>query len=145
MTITGAAALGVAVALAAGTAQAQQGEFAGMFSFQTGDMLDGPRVQILSGDALADLQDDGSYRVRLLATDFLQNADGTSSRVHAIQLCTGKPEGEEMLITCQVLNSTVTNYIPDSFRLRQVPDTPAFWRGTLESAGSVSVEFIDQD
>ena len=140
----GVASLAAAAALSAGAAQAEPGGFAGGFSFQSDDLVAGPDVQILSGYAIAELQDNGAYRVGLVATDFYQNAEG-SRRVYALQLCTGQPEGAEMVITCQVSETTGSNYTPDDFRLQQVPGSPVLWRGTLSSNGTAPVEFIDLD
>ncbi len=142
--LVGAAALAAATALIAGAAQAEPGQFAGNFSFQTDDLIAGPNVQILSGSAVAALQNNGTYRVSLVATDFFQNPEG-SRRVYAVQLCTGQPDGGEMTITCQVVSTNSTNYTPDNFRLRQDPATPTLWRGTLSSSGSAPVEFLDLD
>ncbi len=142
--LIGGAALTAAAVLTAGAALAEPGQFAGGFSFQTDDLIAGADVQILSGYALAELQSNGSYRVSVVATDFYQNAEG-SRRVYALELCTGQPTGTEMVITCQVVQSTGTNYAPDDFRLTQDPAAPTLWRGTMSSNGTAPVEFIDLD
>lgn len=143
--LIGAGVLGVAAVPTAGAAQTPEpGQFAGGFSFQTDDLIAGTDVQILSGYAQAQLQSNGSYRVSVVATDYYQNAQG-SRRIYALELCTGQPTGGEMVITCQVVQSTGTNYVPDDFRLTQDAAAPSLWRGTMSSNGTAPVEFIDLD
>lgn len=132
------------LALMAGGANAQAGEFAGGFAFQTSDLEAGPEFEILSGYAITEQLNNGTYRVSLLATDYQQN-DQNWSRVYALQLCTGQPSGDDMVITCQVINHTGQNYLPDNFTIRQDAANRSLWRGTMSSSSTAPVEFIDLD
>jgi hypothetical protein len=134
----------VSAALMGTSVQAQDGEFAGQFVFQTSDLRPGPDFEILSGYADAERLPDGTYDLFLFAVNYIQDARG-QRRFYAAQRCTGQFQGLDMRITCTVEQTTGQNYTPDNFVLRQDPDGRDRWAGTYGLGGSVYAEFVDLD
>ncbi|MBX9614602.1 MAG: hypothetical protein K2X25_03305 [Caulobacteraceae bacterium] len=125
----------------AGPAVAQQTDFSGTFSFQSGDLDPGPRFNLISGYADSEAVGDGTYLIVLVATEY-QQTEQSSRRVYAVQDCVGRPSGRDIAITCEVsMTTSTTNYRPDNFLLRPSGDQ-GLWQGQVTSNGSAEVEFV---
>lgn len=140
--LIGAGALTFAVALTAGVALAEPGQFAGRFTFQSDDLEPGPEVNIISGFATVRQQDDGTYDVVLLSTDLFQTAAGDTVRQYAFETCIGQLKGTAMEISCEIRQTTDADFTANNFRLQYIPDSIGLWRGTTPMDADTTVEFF---
>ena len=139
--MTGIAAWAIiwlAVAPVAAAQTVAPAPFEGVFAFQTDNLGLDDGTSILSGAVVSTMTAAGTYRVELLAVQYNRPATGEQTRVMARQLCSGTPNGEEIVITCQLLETNSANYAPDNFRISRDGGT-AVWNGELSGNGAAVV------
>ena len=92
----------------------------------------------ISGVMTVNRYDDGEYHVRLNTIEHVD--DGTrQNKSFSLQSCRGRDEGEDIVITCEVLNST-PGYQPDTLRIRYVGGVQ--FAGQLISADTYPIEVL---
>jgi len=133
------AVFGLGVPPVASAQTAAPAPFEGVFAFQTNNFAT-EGTSILSGTVVSTMTAAGTYRVELLAVQYNRPVTGGETRVMARQLCSGTPSGEEIVITCQLLETTSPTYAPDNFRISRDGDS-AVWNGELTGSGA-TVAFV---
>lgn len=129
-----------AAALACGSALAQPA------SELNGTYLFGSPMTRMNSGALGQISGvmevrpngDGRYHVSLSTMERIDDGS-TQRRSWSLQSCDGRDEGQDVVLTCEILNST-PGYIADSFRLRYAEWIR--WEGELISADTYRIEMF---
>lgn len=135
-----AAAIALSACSATTQANAQAGDHAGTWAFQT-ELYGSSQVgAYMSGVAVMTASAPGRYDMRLMANERLVNRlSGETRLLVAHETCTGEQSGAQFTITCQ-LAEPLEGYEPDNFVLQQ-GEEPGQLVGVLDSANDPQVTF----